>query len=127
MRHSLILMLLSSLALATAACPSSQQQPAEAPAGAATEAAPATREAASEDSCTDKQPTGDPPVCPTGCIWDSGNRKCIQDRGVIVDQRPELPVRNPDVSPMPAPTVAPTPAPTMNPTPAPTATPKPTK
>ncbi|WP_437999655.1 hypothetical protein WMF26_06805 [Sorangium sp. So ce185] len=118
MRRSLIPMLLSSVALAAAACSSTPPQPVETPTGASSaetprnagpETVPNTREASEEDDlCSDQQPTGDPPVCPPGCIWSGPKQKCIQDRGVIVDQRPEEPVRDP----RPAPTLVPKPAPT---------------
>ncbi|WP_437634688.1 hypothetical protein [Sorangium sp. So ce854] len=129
MRRSLIPMLLSSLALALAAlaatgCSSTPPQPVETPTGASSaetpgnagpEAVPNTREASDgeEDLCLDQQPTGDPPVCPPGCIWSAPTQKCIQERGVIVDQRPVEPVRDP----RPAPTSVPKPAPTSVPKP----------
>ncbi|WP_437307862.1 hypothetical protein [Sorangium sp. So ce388] len=121
MRRSLILMLLSSIALAAAGCSSTPPQPVETPTGASSaetpgnagpEAVQNTRETSEEedDLCLDKQPTGDPPVCPPGCIWSEPRRKCIQDRGVIVDQRPATPVRDPRVAPTSVPTPVPTPA-----------------
>lgn len=89
-----IVMLLSSFTLALAACggPAAQTPPADpaaaaptdAPAGAAADAQP-TRGAA-DDECKDKQPTGDPPTCPAGCIYDPASSKCKSDRGVIVDE-----------------------------------------
>jgi hypothetical protein len=124
MRRSLILMVLSSLALAAAGCSSTPPQPVETPTGASSaetprnagpEAVQNTREASEEeDLCLDQQPTGDPPVCPPGCIWSGPRQKCIQDRGVIVDQLPEEPVRDPRL----APTSVPRPAPTSIPKPA---------
>ncbi|WP_437759754.1 hypothetical protein [Sorangium sp. So ce1389] len=124
MRRNLILMLLSSLALAAAGCSSTPPQPVETPTGASSaetprnagpEAVQNTREASDEeDLCSGQQPTGDPPVCPPGCIWSGPSQKCIQDRGVIVDQRPEEPVRDPRL----APTSVPKPALTSIPTPA---------
>ncbi|WP_437512663.1 hypothetical protein [Sorangium sp. So ce1099] len=120
MRRSLILMLLSSLALAAAGCSSTPPQPvgtptgassAETPGNAGPEAVQNTREASEEeDLCLDKQPTGDPPVCPPGCIWSGPRQKCIQDRGVIVDQRPVAPVRDPRLAPTSVPTPALTPS-----------------
>ncbi|MGK3998607.1 hypothetical protein [Sorangium sp. So ce1024] len=127
MRRSPIPMLLSSLvlaALAAGGCSSTPPQPAETPTGASSAEAPGnagpeavqnTREAsaAEEDLCLDQQPTGDPPVCPPGCIWSAQTQKCIQERGVIVDQRPSEPVRDPRL----APTSVPKPAPTSVPKP----------
>ncbi|WP_437486810.1 hypothetical protein WME75_04575 [Sorangium sp. So ce1014] len=121
MSRSLILMLLSSLALTTAACQSSQPQPADAPAaatpagareGATPDTVPASRAQttaageAEEDVCADQQPTGDPPVCPSGCVWDEGKQRCTQLRGVIVDQRPGTlrPLPIPDIRPVKVPT-----------------------
>lgn len=119
MRRSHILMLLSSLACTIAACTGGHQQPAEspdtapdvAPGGAPPEDAPESRAAApgdvesEEDVCADQQPTGDPPECPSGCIWDDGKQRCTQLRGVIVDQRPARPrpLPMPDVRPVPKP------------------------
>jgi hypothetical protein len=134
MRRSLILMLLSSLALAAAGCSSTPPQPVETPTGASSaetprnagpEAVQNTREASEEeDLCLDQQPTGDPPVCPPGCIWSGPRQKCIQDRGVIVDQLPvdgvivdQLPVE-PVRDPRLAPTSVPRPVPTSIPKPA---------
>ncbi|WP_437731754.1 hypothetical protein [Sorangium sp. So ce1335] len=125
MRRSLILMLLSSLTLAAAGCSSAPPQPVETPTGspsaetprnAGPEAVQSTREASEEeeDLCLDQQPTGDPPVCPPGCIWSGPRQKCIQDRGVIVDQRPVEPGRDPGL----APTSVPKPAATAIPKPA---------
>ncbi|AUX26746.1 uncharacterized protein SOCEGT47_073160 [Sorangium cellulosum] len=105
MSRSLILILVSSLAVAAAACQSSQQQPAGAPvtappegarAGATPDPAPAD-----DDICADQQPTGDPPECPSGCVWDEAKQRCTQLRGVIVDQRPDgrFPTEPPATSP----------------------------
>ncbi|XXX78776.1 hypothetical protein WMF30_08365 [Sorangium sp. So ce134] len=131
MSRTPIPILLASLALSITGCASSQQQPADSPAAAtaaeaSAQSSPGSRAAtpgAGEDEgdiCADQQPTGDPPACPSGCVWDESKHSCMQLRGVIVDQRP-LPRPSPlpdDMRPGPKP--MPQPQPTPRPMPAPT-------
>ena len=88
MHRSLIVMLLSSFTLALAACsgPAAQTPPVDPTSATPTDAQPAPTRGAAADECADKQPTGSPPTCPEGCIYDPATSKCKSDRGVIVDQ-----------------------------------------
>jgi hypothetical protein len=80
-----LVILLPTLALAAAGCPSAQP-PAETPPPPDANAQPTPEGARGTDDgkCPTVDPNIAPPSCPQGCYWNG--KECRQLRGVIVDQ-----------------------------------------